>query len=251
MCCGGGADDFEVSIFLTETGTRHSLLCKHKHFRDKTQTKLRSNSSKLIGASLDAAIDVDEDAARPAVDLEEEEEEEETTMPGLRREGSSDEDAPVALDDIPAIDDARPAKRRRSSPRPQDGSEVADSDDAEEASDDESLFMASDRDPVEDEGGSQPPAKRLKEAAADGEPDDKKKLAMGISYEGFAIYGRVLCLVVKRRDGSGRAAGASSSAQGARGKSGAGPAAGQTMMENWITSTQMPEGAAAEEADAL
>lgn len=42
-------DDFEISVYLIETPTRHSLLVKHKKFRDRHQTKLQSNSRKLLG----------------------------------------------------------------------------------------------------------------------------------------------------------------------------------------------------------
>ena len=59
------ADEFEVSIFLTETDTRHSLVVKHKHFRDKLQTKLTSNSSRLMGATSAAPIDIDQDKDLP------------------------------------------------------------------------------------------------------------------------------------------------------------------------------------------
>lgn len=62
----------------------------------------------------------------------------------------------------------------------------------------------------------------------DGGEDDKKKLGMNTTYNGFSIYGRILCLVVKRRGT-------------AKGKELAG-GAGQAMMEEWITSTQMGEG---------
>ena len=64
---------------------------------------------------------------------------------------------------------------------------------------------------------------------AHGEPevDDKKKLALDTTYDGFSIYGRILCLVVKRK-GS------------AKGKELAG-SAGQAMMQEWISSTQMGE----------
>jgi hypothetical protein len=59
--------------------------------------------------------------------------------------------------------------------------------------------------------------------------DDKKKLGMNTSYDGFSIYGRTLCLVVKRK--------------GPRTASGSGvPISSQQMLENWV-STQ----AAAEE----
>lgn len=107
-----------------------------------------------------------------------------------------------------------------------------------------------------------PPAKRRKKAAlaVEGAPegaqrDDKKKLAMDISYEGFSIYGRVLCLVIKRRDGyaGGKGKGkavattsaASTAARGGRAGQSVAPG-GQAVMENWITSTQMPADAIAE-----
>lgn len=54
--------------------------------------------------------------------------------------------------------------------------------------------------------------------------DDKKKMALNTTYDGFTIYGRILCLVIKRR-GS------------ARGREQAG-VSGQAMMEEWIASTQ-------------
>lgn len=61
----------------------------------------------------------------------------------------------------------------------------------------------------------------------DVEKDEKKKMGLSTVYDGFQIYGRILCLVVKRRDGP-------------KGKQ---PMAGghQTMVENWISSTQANE----------
>lgn len=58
--------------------------------------------------------------------------------------------------------------------------------------------------------------------------DDKKKMALNTTYDGFTIYGRILCLVIKRR-GS------------ARGREQAG-VSGQAIMEEWIASTQAGEG---------
>lgn len=52
--------------------------------------------------------------------------------------------------------------------------------------------------------------------------DDQKKLGLRTSYEGFSIYGRILCLVVKRR-GVRNAASAS------------GAASSQAMLENWVS----------------
>ena len=60
------------------------------------------------------------------------------------------------------------------------------------------------------------------------EQDGKKKLAMDTTYDGFRIYGRILCLVVKRKGV-------------VKGKQVTG-GTGQAVMEEWIASTQMGEG---------
>ncbi|KAK4191906.1 hypothetical protein QBC35DRAFT_486309, partial [Podospora australis] len=113
-------DEFEVSIFLTETDTRHSLLHKQKHFRDKVQTKLTSNSSKLTGGeSHDAAIDVD-NADDNFVLQNPAKADDDDVVPIIREE---DEDA-IDLDAIPSIDETlpnaaashrRPKRRRHTS----------------------------------------------------------------------------------------------------------------------------------------
>ncbi|KAI1765088.1 hypothetical protein GGR53DRAFT_286555 [Hypoxylon sp. FL1150] len=282
-------DDFEVSIFLTETSTRHALLTKHKHFHDTTQTKLTSNSVRLVGASNEAPVDVDATAAELA--------------PAIRVEDSDDEvDPAAALAAIPAVDETaaagtgsgrRPKRARRSTETEAEGdadrggkglgdsdveivsgSEREDGEDDDD-DDDDGLFVHDggdgDEDPDGDAGTRPPPSKRRRRGAAtaaaevgyDGaeKDDEKKKLAMDISYEGFSIYGRVLCLVVKRREGSigvgpqppllpapGRGSGRTS-AGAASTKPGGGAAAaaaagrGQAMMENFIMSTQVPAGA--------
>ncbi len=192
------ADDFEVSIFLTETSTRHSLLTKQKHFRDLTKKGLESNSQKLTGATNDTAIEVED-------------------LPLIRREDSEDDgldiqDVPIAEGELSEeeslfVADKGPRRSKRTRATTVNGSPDSSS----------STFET-----------MKPEAKRRKDAdpMQDGEhEDDKKKMAVDTTYEGFSIYGRVLCLVVKRKD--------------ARGK---GPAksAGQVMMEDWITATQMP-----------
>ncbi|KAK7416649.1 hypothetical protein QQX98_005120 [Neonectria punicea] len=214
------ADDFEVSIFLMETATRHSLLTKTKHFREKLP-RMESNSSKLISETDRTAVDVD------AEDYE----------PVLRQE---DDDDGIGLADIPSVDTVRRSKRQRRRPD-RDGDGDGDGDVG--ASDDDETALA-----IEiDSDTEAPPHKRHRGpgALSDETPDaddDKKKLAMDVSYEGFAIYGQVLCLVVKKRDSgktphsSNRAGGAAASA----GVSGSRPE-GQAMMENWISS-QMPVG---------
>jgi len=195
-------DEFEVSIFLTELSTRHSLLTKQKIFKDEGG-KLRSNSGKMTGTS-DVPIEVQDD-----------------TVPVIVREESDEQEGELILKDIPAAEDvagdeidheSRQKRRRRSS---------------------EGLFLPDNSDDSDFQTQRMPPSKRKKR---DGEPDatigeagnvedDKKKMALSTSYDGFSIYGRILCLVVKRKGmvkGKQPAAGA-----------------GQAMMEEWIASTQV------------
>ncbi|KAK5657034.1 hypothetical protein OQA88_3560 [Cercophora sp. LCS_1] len=222
-------DDFEVSIFLTGTDTRHSILHKTRIFRDKTQTKLTSNSSKLTGGdSLDAAIDVDAHVPDVSVLAE-------------------DDDEPIALDSIPVVDEtataSRPKRRRQSTAQVDPGSEAEEPvfQTVSDSSDDELFVHDSDSD------GPPPPKRRRdkgkdkgKDKEGETQPDDeKKKMSVDISYEGFAIYGRVLCLVIKRR-GAKALTGGSRPLTGRPG--------GQAVMENWITSTQLPEAGGEDEA---
>jgi hypothetical protein len=253
------ADEFEVSIFLTQTETRHSLLYKQKIFRDKTQTKLKSNSSRLTGGdSLEAPIDVDNATFASEQEVD--------NVPVLREEDDDDQE-PINLDEIPDIHEAdqdsstgRPKRRRQASDVTGQGVEPGrgSSHDDDESSDNEGrAFQTIDTDSSDDElfvgdGGHDeevgpPPPKRRKEEDPNRDAkDDKKKLAMDISYEGFAIYGRVLCLVVKRRDGWGARSG-NAAALSAGARSQAGRPGGQAMMENWITSTQLPAAEAVED----
>ncbi|RGP74790.1 hypothetical protein FLONG3_5901 [Fusarium longipes] len=198
------SDEFEVSIFLTETSTRHSLLYKTKHFRDNLPPKLESNSSKLIGETDSVPVDVDEEHRAPVLQEEDEDE--------------------VRLSDVPVAETTtRRSKRQRGMLDPgQDGNEASEEDETASAIEIDSDMEA-------------PPHKRPRAQENDGldASDDKKKLAMDVSYEGFAIYGQVLCLVVKKR------ANAAASISGGHAK---GRPEGQAMMENWISSTQMPVG---------
>jgi hypothetical protein len=58
-----------------------------------------------------------------------------------------------------------------------------------------------------------------------GGQDDKKRLAFDTTYEGFSIWGRVLCLFIERRGTAGR------KQPEFQGNS-------QTLMQDWIQSTQ-------------
>lgn len=193
-------DDFEVSIFLTETSTRHSLLTKQKHFHEPNKAGIQSNSSKLTGATNDTAIDV-EDA--PAI-LGEDSEEDGLNLQDL----PAAEDTRSETDDLFMSEDEAPRRSKRSR------AVIGDT--------------ASESEP-ESSPEFEPHPKRRKDTELipdEEETDAKKKMAMTTSYDGFSIYGRVLCLVIKRKD-----------------KKGKNPAVGggQAMMEDFITSTQMPQ----------
>ncbi|KAM0260822.1 hypothetical protein ACHAQJ_002589 [Trichoderma viride] len=202
-------DDFEVSVFLTETSTRHSLLTKHKFFRDKGPSAMQSNASKLIAETNASPIDVDANDFAP-----------------IRIEEDSDNEGVVALSDIPSANTRRQAKRQRSN--------TIEDDEADDDNGSDDEFQGSDASVIDvDSDSRQPLSKRprgpVKPPASESEgqfhDDYKKKLAMDVSYEGFAIYGRVLCLIVKKKE--------------TRTQQDLG---GQAKMENWITSTQIPVG---------
>ncbi|KAK0734802.1 hypothetical protein B0T26DRAFT_746664 [Lasiosphaeria miniovina] len=235
-------DEFEVSIFLTGTETRHSLLHKQKHFRDKVQTKLTSNSSRLTGASREAPIDLQDAADDVPILAEYQDDVDLDAIP------AADETAP-SPSPSPSPPNRRPKRSRRavaeaSQPGPGVHVETIDSG-SDDSSSDELFVSASDN---SDTGSGPPPKRRKQRAAAAGEkeqdPDDKKKTAMDISYEGFAIYGRVLCLVVKRRDGGSSSGPAPANIN----LSQTGQPGGRAMMENWITFTQLPEAGLGDEA---
>ncbi|KAG9255936.1 uncharacterized protein F5Z01DRAFT_525577 [Emericellopsis atlantica] len=187
-------DDFEVSIFLTETNTRHSILTKHKHFHDKAPEKLRSNTNKLLGATNENPVDLDD------------------SNPPVLREESDDEVTTLA--DIPLAGGSDTSRGKQAKPDQPDDDEFG-------MEDEEPYAVEIDSDEGDDS------------AMAQGN-DDKKKMAMDVSYEGFSIYGRVLCLVVRKKDRSNQRT-TSKSRPGAQ-------AGGQARMENWITSTQVPIG---------
>jgi len=194
-----------VSIFLTDLATRHALLTKQKVFKDKAG-RIKSNSGKLTGwvtkggMTSEDAIEV-EGGDGGAVSIREE----------------SDEDENGAL----VSGATRNGKRRRD----EDG--------------EDSLFIQDEEIDVSEDEGFQPTNKRAR-TNADGErdedegeagEDDKKKLALNTSYDGFSIYGRILCLVVKRRGGPN-----------SRLPGGMADQNGQQMLENWVSTQAAQEG---------
>lgn len=201
-------EDFEVTIFLTETSTRHSLLTKQKVFKDKP--RLESTGNKLTGwlNTSENPITV-EDEGGPTV-LQEE------------------DDDVVALKDIP---EAETGSKRKG----KDGEE-----------EDDALFVSSSDEETFLTQRQNRSSKRRKRSLTANDPapareaaaDDKKKLAMNTSYDGFSIYGRILCLVVKRK---GKKAAAETGA-GASGEIG-----GSQMMEQWVSTQAAQENGLGEE----
>lgn len=160
MMVGFDIDDFEVAIFLRESGTRHSLLTKQKSFGNKQ--KMKSNSNKLTGPAAEILVESDDEG--------------------------DNERTGINMSDIP---------------------EVADSED--ETSETE---------------------KRAGNAPAEATDNfDDKKLQLTTSYEGFGIWGWVLCLLVTRKGQKSR--------KGVDGGAGA-ATSGQALMEEWIGTQMQP-----------
>jgi hypothetical protein len=188
-------DDFEVAVFLTEVSTRHTLLRKEKRMKSE-KARLGTVDGRLTDAgTVDKPLDVE---IAPAL--------------GTLREESPHE-IKMNLGDIPTVNEGD----GRSHAAPTPGSE-------------QSLFVSDDSADEDSERmlSHQPAAPEPPDSAmanvVDGD-DDQKKMSFNTTYDGFSIYGRILCLVVKRRGV-------------AKGKDPAG-GSGQAMMEDWIASTQM------------
>ncbi|KAI5303828.1 hypothetical protein KEM56_007146 [Ascosphaera pollenicola] len=123
-------DEFEVAIFLRETGTQHSLMARKKAFAPTGDTA---------------------DASNP-IEIRDEEEE-----------------PHVSLEDIPVDSQSRQCNQ---------------------------ITSGSDETLSEGNGDKKPPAERKR---TNQNSDDDKKLAASITYDGFSIWGWILCLLVTRR----------------------------------------------------
>jgi hypothetical protein len=189
------------------------VLTKQKIFKNKD--RIHSNSGKLTNwlatGTSEQPMLIDDQAAEPILIREEEDE------------------AAINIADIPEAHETRESTKRpaRSKRRAEDSGHDPVSDGS--ASDSSTLFVP---------GRATKRNKKKKGPVVSAEydndeeiEDDKKKLGLNTSYDGFSIYGRILCLVVKRR--GVRTAGGNTV-----------PASSQQMLENWV-STQ----AAAEHED--
>lgn len=210
-----GAEDFEVAIFLKETSTRHSLLTKQKDFSDKP--KMKSTGNKLTGwlNNNENPITITDDAQPPAI-LQEQ-----------------DDDDIIELQNIP---EANIGNKRSSS----GGDDDANQDALFVSSSDEDFFTTQ---------RAKPSTKRrkvsrsLKAPSVENSPaetmdddDDKKKMLLDTSYDGFSIYGRILCLIVTRK--------------GKRDVHPGGPiVGGSQMMEQWVSTQAANEAGLGDDDD--
>jgi hypothetical protein len=136
----------------------------------------------------------------------------ETDVPILHE----DDDEQINLDDIPDISITEGQE-------PRDGEVdtlfVNDSEDSEQD------FQTHHQDDGSHRGNRAKPNNSGSSEAQNATPDDKKKFRIQTLYDGFSIYGRILCLMIKRRGGPVSAAVASS----------------QQLMENWISTQAAQE----------
>ncbi|KAH0566047.1 hypothetical protein GP486_000568 [Trichoglossum hirsutum] len=211
-------DDFEVSIFLTDVSTRHSLLTKQKFFGESGWATLAS-SSRLASGTSDSPANIDPDTDSPTIIREESVELD--TLKDIASASNPQvfETVDSGVEAVPRSQSEQSSAQRkgkRDSKLPEPTDVVAESSSSSDA-----------RPP------QIPNRKRRRSNAASsvatkttGDVTDDKKLALHTSYDGFSIYGRILCLVVKRKS-SIRARGGSTVAS-----------SGGTM-EDWIASTQI------------
>ncbi|PPJ58297.1 hypothetical protein CBER1_07289 [Cercospora berteroae] len=189
-------EDFEVAIFLKETKSKHSLLTKRKEVGEGREGRLRSNGKGLtgwLGGGMGGG------KREEAIDLEKEGE-----GGGLAVRREEDDDDVVVLDDIPEFgkEGGGNGKKRKSI--------AGDEEDGED--EDAALFVSSSDEEFFATQRAQPRKKRRRRqqqqedddeeaevTPATGEGDDKKKLSLDTNYDGFTIYGRILCLIVTRK----------------------------------------------------
>ncbi|KAL1587873.1 hypothetical protein WHR41_03268 [Cladosporium halotolerans] len=198
-------EDFEVVMFLTEGMARHSIVTRGRVAEEEEgRGRLRSSGKGLAGwlnsgvRGEAITVEDDEEGERALGDIPEF-----GGGGGKRRAGEEGEALFVSSDDETVR--TQRSKRRKRTTRQHRGRDSDEEDNVE--------------------------------AAEPADEDDKKKLALKTSYDGFSIYGRILCLIVKRK---GKKAASSAAA--------APVAGGSQMMENWV-STQVAQEAGLQDDD--
>ncbi|KAF1913830.1 hypothetical protein BDU57DRAFT_520876 [Ampelomyces quisqualis] len=149
---------------------------------------------------------------------------EDATEPIVIRE--EDEEEAINIADIPAADEIPDSSRRAARHKRQlEGAEPVTVSDGSD-SDNSALFVPGR--PNKRSKTGKGPGIAEKDEESERARDDKKKLGLNTSYDGFSIYGRILCLVVKRR--GVRTTGG-----------GGGPASSQQMLETWVSTQAIAE----------
>ena len=242
-------DEFDVSIFLTENSTRHSLLIKSKDFKTKKK-RIRSNSGKLTGqlGDKDAAKDNgkdegegDESPAKDPITLSDNEADDgEADKPvTILQEDEDDNDngaSGMKLADIPEIpadhqakstgDNSTRTRQRRQRTRAGKTKETAQ--DVDGSSDDNEGDNYNEINHSSKNGAILPHTTGM---------DNKKKMLLQTTYDGFSIYGRILCLIVNYKKAPPRRGNANVNANSSSpGSTAAGKKAGQQMLEQWVSS---------------
>jgi len=180
-------DEFEVAIFLRESGTRHSILRRYKTFGE---SEGREGNLYELSSTDASPINVTENTleVNPVILVE------------------SDNESDVDLQDIPESTQAEETNSR--SERQRGSQRFANTFHLRRST-------------------------RKRTGAGEGiigeeDETDDKKLGMATTYEGFNIWGWVLCLLVTRRG------------QKARTVRPASGASGQALLEEWM-STQVQQ----------
>ena len=182
-------------MFLTEISARHAILKKAKRMKSEGIPTSTSNGTWAEAGTKHSPVLVPEEA--PSAIIREE----------------SQEGERIALGDIPAAaaDEGEDLhEEREEGDRTQGVTQT--------------LAGLNDSDNRIVQKGALPQISR----ATEDDADDKKKMTLGTTYDGFSIHNRILCLVIKRRGPM-------------KGK-GVGAGTGQALMEDWIASTQAGTG---------
>lgn len=192
-------DQFEVGMFFADKGVRHSILKREKLARGVANGRsgLEVHHGTVGATSEKPMLVGDEDEGEEA-------EKATHTLPALRREESEGSDH-VRLRNVPLEGE---------SPRQLETQGISRSHANDDDDDDHNMS---------DDAANGAISRRAGE-----EGDDKKKLALDTEYDGFSIYGQILCLLVRRKG----------QAKGTAQKKGA----AQATMEGWISSSQMGVG---------
>ena len=211
-----GSDEFDVSIFLTETSTRHSLLIKSKDFKNKKR-RIQSNSGKMTGW-LDSNVEkeqienINKNTEDPIIIGEEEDE---NNVP-----------AAINLNDIPEVPDTASGSSSLRFVNAHTSAAATESEAYEISSDESGEGQKDLTSKVVGHKGKEIVGRNN---YVQDSLDNKKKLLLNTTYEGFSIYGRILCLIVNYKKPTI-----------ARKSSGGGPTAAsrgsQKMLEQWVSS---------------